>query len=159
MLAWRSARAGAVDFWVAGLLTYRPMIERFSQMPSALRANARWQRLGASKIPALLVHPSWGSGRRVPVVLWMHGRTVKKELDPGRYLRWMRAANGGIATCAVDLPGHGERFDASLQQAHRAFEVVMQMISEIDGIVDAIVDLGVFDHSRLAIGGMSAGGM
>ena len=135
------------------------MIERFSQMPSALRANARWQRLGSSKIPALLVHPSWDSGQRVPVVLWMHGRTVKKELDPGRYLRWMRAANGGIATCAVDLPGHGERFDASLQQAHRAFEVVMQMISEIDGIVDAIVDLGVFDHSRLAIGGMSAGGM
>src|SRR5262245_11172372 len=81
------------------------MIERFSQMPSALRANARWQRLGPSDIPALLVHPDWNSGQPAPMVLWMHGRTVNKELDPGRYLRWMRA---GIGACAVDLPGHGE---------------------------------------------------
>jgi len=34
----------------------------------------------------------------------MHGRTANKELDPGRYLRLIRA---GIAVCAIDLPGHG----------------------------------------------------
>lgn len=132
------------------------MIERFAQMPSALRANARWQLLGSSSIPALLAHPDWESGRPAPVMLWMHGRTVNKELDPGRYLRWMRA---GIATCAVDLPGHGERKNPILQQADRAFDVVRQMIEEIDGIVESLGAMNVFDMTRIAIGGMSAGGM
>lgn len=125
-------------------------------MPSALRANLQTQRIGRSSIPALLVHPDWQSGRRLPVMLWMHGRTVNKELDPGRYLRWMRA---GIGTCAVDLPGHGERLDQTLQRADRALEVVRQMIDEIDEIVDALAALGVFDMSRVGVGGMSAGGM
>ncbi len=132
------------------------MIERFAQMPSSLRVNARWQRLGASAVPALLVHPNWDNPEPAPVVIWMHGRTVNKELDPGRYLRWMRA---GIGACAVDLPGHGERFDPELQQASRALDVVKQMVSEIDQIVEAIGELGVFDLTRMAIGGMSAGGM
>src|SRR5690554_3251478 len=109
------------------------MIERFAQMPSSLRVNARWQRLGASAVPALLVHPNWDNPEPAPVVIWMHGRTVNKELDPGRYLRWMRA---GIGACAVDLPGHGERFDPELQQASRALDVVKQMVSEIDQIVE-----------------------
>jgi hypothetical protein len=132
------------------------MIERFAQMPSALRTKARWMRLGPSGIPALVVHPDWESGRAVPVMFWMHGRTVNKELDPGRYLRWMRA---GIGVCAVDLPGHGERFDADLQQAANTWEVVSQMIGEIDGIVTAIGEAREFDTDCMGVGGMSAGGM
>jgi dipeptidyl aminopeptidase/acylaminoacyl peptidase len=132
------------------------MIERFSQMPSALRSHARWQSLGLSNIPALLIHPDWNGNQPSPMVLWMHGRTVNKELDPGRYLRWLRA---GFGTCAVDLPGHGERLDQVLQDPTRSFDVVRRMIDEIDEIIDAVNDLGVFDMSRLGIGGMSAGGM
>lgn len=155
-------------------------------LPTALRARSRWLRLGADGVPALVVHPDvtvdtsegrgsgdkplggrpgesdWpapagGAGiRRVPVVLWMHGRTVNKELDPGRYLRWMRA---GIAACAVDLPGHGERFDERMQQADATLAVVEQMVSEIDGVLEALGALDIFDMERVAIGGMSAGGM
>jgi dienelactone hydrolase len=138
------------------------MIERFAQMPSALRKNARWARLGASGIPALLVHPSGWEDRSdstvvaPPVVIWLHGRTVSKELDPGRYLRWMRA---GIGACAIDLPGHGERSVPELQSASCAFGVVTQAIHEIDEIVEEIKAAGEFDSSRLAIGGVSAGGM
>ena len=33
------------------------------------------------EIPVLLVHPDWNGGHHVPVVLWMHGRTVTKEID------------------------------------------------------------------------------
>lgn len=132
------------------------MIERFAQMPTALRANSRWQRLGNSLIPTLLVHPDWESGRPVPIMLWMHGRTVNKELDPGRYLRWVRA---GIATCAIDLPGHGERLNPTLQRTDRAFDVVRQMIDEIDEIVESLRAMHVFDMTRIGIGGMSAGGM
>jgi dienelactone hydrolase len=135
------------------------MIERFAQMPSALRANARWERIEnavGEPIPAMLVHPDWSDHSPAPVVIWMHGRTASKELDPGRYLRWMRA---GIGACAVDLPGHGERSDSALQAGRRSFDVVRQMVSEIDSIVASLHAVPGFDSNRLAIGGMSAGGM
>ncbi len=137
------------------------MIERFAGMPSALREAARWVRLAEDEVsggvPALVAHPDWAT--RAPVVIWMHGRTVKKELDPGRYLRWLRA---GMGVCALDLPGHGERFEDELQRPARTLEVVERMVREVDGVVRALGEgeYGrVFDAKRMGIGGMSAGGM
>jgi dienelactone hydrolase len=133
------------------------VIERFSAFPRELAAVAQTERLGGVRTPALLVHPNWE--RPAPVVLWMHGRTANKELDPGRYLRWMRS---GIAACAVDLPGHGERADVILQSPQRTLQVLAQMHAEIDGVLAALAQpdyKGVFDLSRCAIGGMSLGGM
>ena len=121
-------------------------------LPRALAANARWERLGPTAVPAMVVvppdAPAFG-----PVVLWMHGRTVSKELDPGRYLRWIRA---GIGVCAVDLPGHGERYDEKLRGS---FDVIETMIDEIDGIVTALAAMELFDPKRVGVGGVSAGGM
>jgi dipeptidyl aminopeptidase/acylaminoacyl peptidase len=131
------------------------VIERFSRFPAALASQARAHRFG--DVPALLAHPDWESP--VPVVIWLHGRTVNKELDPGRYLRWLRA---GIATCAIDLPGHGERPSADLQSQRRTLEVIEQVRDEIDLVAHSLGDArfrGVFDLDRLGIGGMSAGGM
>jgi predicted peptidase len=138
--------------------TITAMIERFTQMPSALRAAARGEQLPGrfGSIPALLVHPDWSSDSTAPTVIWMHGRTVNKELDPGRYLRWMRA---GLGVCAIDLPGHGERLDAQSQTDEHALDVVQQMVDEIDDVVAALRGIGAFDMQRLGIGGMSAGGM
>ncbi len=112
-------------------------------------------------MPALLVHPHLDRAkgtpsRPAPVLVWMHGRTVSKELDPGRYLRLARA---GIASCAVDLPGHGGRFDPLLQDPSRTLEVVERMASEIDGVVADLVASGEHAGCRMALGGMSAGGM
>lgn len=129
---------------------------RVAQFPSALVAKSRLVRL-ASDIPALLAHPDWSTP--APVVLWFHGRTAYKELDAGRYLRWIRA---GIAACAIDLPGHGERTELERQQPTHTLGVLEQAIGEIDAIVDALRApeyRGVLDTSRIAIGGMSAGGM
>lgn len=134
----------------------RNMVDLTGQLPSALQKAVRWERLTTADIPVLLAHPDWDSDRSVPVVLWMHGRTVNKELDPGRYLRWIRS---GISACAIDLPGHGERYDQRLQQPENTLDVVLGMANEIDSIVDALGDFGVFDTNNLAIGGMSAGGM
>ncbi len=122
-----------------------------AQLPTSLRRKARWERLGS--VPVMIVQPP--GGPHFPGVLWMHGRTVSKELDPGRYLRWMRA---GIGACAVDLPGHGERYDETLLEPDRTLDVVVQMLGEIDGIVEALPAFG-FDPARLGIGGVSAGGM
>lgn len=153
---------------------------RFTQLPRALADRALFTFLGPRRdIPALLAHPdagwiegvpSAGEGVRPasarPVVLWFHGRSVNKELDPGRYLRWLRAGSAGrpagLAVCAVDLPGHGERFDAALQSPGRTLEVVERAADEVDFILDDLAHPrfgGVFDLSRCAIGGMSAGGM
>jgi dienelactone hydrolase len=165
------------------------MIDRFAQLPASLRERSRTVRLpvaGVPTIPALLCHPDWLSP--APTMLWMHGRTANKELDSGRYIRWLRH---GIAAVAIDLPGHGERegcrggvaLDSATllepahtndrrggpkavhhgtQDASNTLAVLAQMIGEIDRVVEALADpvwQGVFDLDRLGIGGMSLGGM
>lgn len=149
------------------------MDPRFSQLPRALAEQTIFARLPDGQlgegIPALLAHPDsgWSDASAPtptprPVVIWLHGRTVSKELDPGRYLRWLRAPGGGIATCAIDLPGHGERFLSHAQGPENTLDVAEEAAGEIDGVVEALAAArwrGAFDTSRMAIGGMSAGGM
>lgn len=133
------------------------MIDRFSRLPASLAAQSRTVRLGAGSIPALLAHPDWKT--RAPFVIWLHGRTAHKELDSGRYTRWLKA---GIGVCAIDLPGHGERFDASLQSAQTTLLMLEKAIEEIDPVLEALSTpeyAPVFDPSRIGIGGISAGGM
>lgn len=133
----------------------REIEPRFKMFPSALSDKARLTKL--ADVPALLAHPDWQ--KPAPVMFWMHGRTVSKELDPGRYLRWIRS---GIAAVAVDLPGHGEREGAQRHSPDDTPEVLQQMVDEIDGVLDAIrarADAELFDLTRIGIGGMSAGGM
>src|SRR4051812_49964812 len=128
------------------------MIERFVRFPQALATKSRLTRLGAGGVPALLAHPDWQ--RPAPVAIWLHGRTATKELDPGRYLRWIRA---GIAVCAIDLPSHGERADTAHQTSADAPDVIAAAVGEIDSVVEhlgAPEYLDVFDTARLGIGGM-----
>ncbi len=144
------------------------MIDRFAQLPQALKQRAEFVHLAAETspfgqaVPALVAHPAerWQDGgvQPAPFVLWMHGRTVKKELDPGRYLRWVRA---GIGVCAIDLPGHGERFDRSIQSSENTLTMAEQASKEIDFVLDDLRERfgKAFDFSRIGIGGMSAGGI
>lgn len=130
-----------------------------SGIPASLRRSARWLRLAG--VPALVAHPDFGQGpdhpvRSRPWMLWIHGRSVHKELDPGRYLRLLRA---GIASVAVDLPGHGERREAWAEDLANTLRMLAQMVGEIDSIVDAACATEGLDLERFGIGGMSAGGM
>lgn len=126
-----------------------------SPMPRSLRAHARWERLAG--VPALVVHPDApGSERPRPLLLWMHGRTAFKEMDNGRYLRLMRA---GIASVAIDLPGHGERADEARQASERTMEVIEAALGELPALTQAIGRVPGLDTDRMAIGGMSLGGM
>lgn len=137
------------------------MPQPFDQLPQSVLQLSRVARLGTHQVPALLVHPHWdaATGRvtqPAPVLVWMHGRTVNKELDPGRYLRLARA---GVASCALDLPGHGERLDRDRQAPDRTLEVVAQMADELPAVVEALHNTGEHHGHRMAVGGMSAGGM
>jgi len=134
------------------------MIDRFKQFPAALALQTRSAHLGISQqIPAIIAHPNWST--QTPCVIWLHGRTVSKELDPGRYLRWIRA---GIAACAIDLPGHGERLSHDHHHPRKTLDMLEQTLPEIDQLIHDLTQ-GEFaefiDPTRLAIGGMSAGGM
>jgi len=138
-----------------------PVPQPFDQLPASVLSLARTVRLAGGTVPALVVHPHLDrdlgrAARPAPLLVWMHGRTVSKELDPGRYLRLARA---GIASCALDLPGHGERLDPALQEPARTLVVVERMASEIDGVVAELEASGEFAPGAMAIGGMSAGGM
>lgn len=129
----------------------RKVSTRFEQLPSRLRKIARVERFG--EVPALLAQRDT---RPRPFLLWIHGRTADKELDPGRYARYLRR---GINICAVDLPGHGERYIAAMQEPEAAFDVVNQMASELDAVLENLQFFDGFDLERAALGGMSAGGM
>jgi dienelactone hydrolase len=112
-------------------------------------------RLG-NDVPSLVIHPQWDGDSLAPAVIWMHGRSVNKELDPGRYQRWVRA---GIGAVSLDLPGHGERFIEAYQGPAKTLDLIAQARDEIDGVLDSMRELERFDMSRLILGGMSAGGM
>lgn len=139
------------------------MTDRFSTLPSYLAERAKSVTL-AGRVPALLAHPDWLTPG--PWVLWMHGRTAHKELDPGRYLRWLRA---GIGVCAIDLPGHGERLDRAYHSGERTLEMLAQAMPEVDAVFAEVTaenspyrgqdGTPLFDPARAGIGGMSAGGM
>ena len=126
------------------------------RLASALDDRTKRETL-ASTIPALLCHPDWET--TAPLVLWMHGRTSRKEIDSGRYLRLIRA---GIAVCAIDLPGHGDRYDESLQDAGGTARLLQAAQPEVDAAIEAVLNGphgSMFDEKRLGIGGISAGGM
>lgn len=133
------------------------MDTRFSQLTKSLQAKSRLMTLGDG-VPALVAHRHWEQGKQSPspAVIWMHGRTVNKELDSGRYSRWIRA---GIGAVALDLPGHGERYDKQYMSPENTLELIEQASNEIDGVLASMAQLGIFDMDRIAIGGMSAGGM
>jgi pimeloyl-ACP methyl ester carboxylesterase len=127
------------------------MASRFDTLPMRLRAVSVEKHIG--DIPTLLVRQD---DQPRPFIIWLHGRTADKELDPGRYLRYVRR---GINVCAVDLPGHGQRFVSELQEPQRILEVIQAMVGELDGLLEGLESIGGFDMNKAAIGGMSAGGI
>ncbi len=135
------------------------MVDLGRSFPESLRRHSRWMPFAGA--PCVVMHPDFDRDapsalHTRPWVLWMHGRTVHKELDPGRYARWLRA---GIACVAVDLPAHGERMIEAQQAASCTLDIEQQAAREVDGIVSAVRALDGFDPDRVGIGGMSAGGM
>jgi len=129
----------------------RMMKPRFDTLPRRLKDVSTEVEIGS--VPCLL---SCKDDQPRPFIFWMHGRTADKELDPGRYLRYVRR---GINVCAVDLPGHGDRFEAALQEPQQVLHVILQMAEEVDGVLSGLAEHGLFDLSKVAIGGMSAGGI
>lgn len=140
--------------------------DRFASFPRYLAERVRRVTLGPA--PAIVAVDDWNSATPAPAMIWFHGRTANKELDPGRYMRWLRSGldsgGPGIAAVAIDLPGHGERLDESLHAPAHTLDVLEQAVGEIDEIIAAFTDTArregwPIDPTRIGIGGMSLGGM
>lgn len=136
--------------------TPRAMPDLAEHFPSSLRRVSQWLKFAGESVPVVVMRPIDPVAASAPALLWFHGRTVSKELDSGRYLRLVRA---GVACVAVDLPGHGERLNRTMQEGERTLEIVEQAAAEIDRVLADVAALGGIDMQRIAIGGMSAGGM
>lgn len=141
-----------------------PPSGRFASFPQYLAERTKRVTLGPA--PAIIAHADWTTP--APVMLWFHGRTASKELDPGRYQRWLRAAadtgGPGIAAVSLDLPGHGERATPGSDAPTRTLDILEQAIHEIDHVLASLREVTrregwPLDLSRLGIGGMSLGGM
>lgn len=139
---------------IKGRFAYHDPMPNLGELPNSIKRNATHLRLSGD-VPAMLVPPESGA-TDAPLFIWMHGRTASKELDPGRYLRLMRA---GIGSCALDLPGHGERLDGERQGPDAIVDVIEQMLEELDPVLDDLRSMGGHDPERVAIGGISAGGI
>ena len=61
------------------------MVSGFESLPIRLKAVSVVTSL--ADVPTLLVRKD---DLPRPFILWMHGRTADKFLDPGRYLRYVR---------------------------------------------------------------------
>jgi len=123
--------------------------------PTFLKQRARFETFEG--VPTLLAHPDWVTP--VPLMVWLHGRTATKELDPGRYLRLIRA---GVGVLAIDLPGHGQRSGAAKHANAHSLDVLQQASGEIDDVLGGLRSsdhAATFDLGRVGIGGMSLGGM
>lgn len=127
---------------------------RLGELPNSLKKNADFLRLG-DDVPVMLVRPEAPTGDD-PLFIWMHGRTTHKSFDPGRFLRLMRS---GIATCSIDLPGHGERLEGGRDEPEAIIGVILQMVEELDAVLLDLDSMGEFDQDRIGIGGISAGGI
>ncbi|HAW95771.1 MAG: hypothetical protein CMJ33_01770 [Phycisphaerae bacterium] len=136
------------------LTAYHETMPQPGKLHSTLDQHGRFLRLGAD-VPALLVLPE-PAARPAPLLIWMHGRTAEKTLDTGRFLRLFRA---GIASCSLDLPGHGERYDEVGQKPESVLKIVEQMVGELDQVTEELAARPEIDETRIAIGGISAGGM
>ena len=136
------------------LAAYDDEMREPGKLHSTLDQHGRFLKLGQN-VPALLVLPE-PDARPAPLLIWMHGRTADKTLDTGRFLRLFRA---GIASCSLDLPGHGERFDEEGQKPESVLAIVEQMVDELDLITEELAARPEIDEHRIAIGGISAGGM
>ncbi|MBN1525066.1 MAG: dienelactone hydrolase family protein [Spirochaetales bacterium] len=112
-------------------------------------------------IPVLDVYQAQ-AGRKLPVILFLHGFGSKKErkLTHSFYL-----AEAGYFVCAFDAFDHGERlsdeYDAlsSVEQQSCLFDIILDTSQTINSIIDVYSSHPAADTSRVGLIGTSMGAM
>ena len=126
-------------------------------MPLKVSRQSRALELAGAKVPSILLLPDTGHG--VPAVLLLHGYSSSKERLAGTMGHALAAR--GIASLAIDLPLHGSRDDAIIQEARRnPVDLVRHWNTSLAEATAAITWLSghdAIDAQRLSIAGYSLG--
>jgi dienelactone hydrolase len=126
------------------------MLTRVSRRSSTIE-------LARAKVPSIMLLPDASS--RVPAVLLLHGYSSSKERLADTMGRALAAR--GIASLAIDLPLHGSRDDAIIEEARSDPLGLVQhwkrALAEANAAIDWLSAHNAVDAHCLAVAGYSLG--
>lgn len=110
-----------------------------------------------TKVGAMLTYPvNYTPGKRVPMILWIHGGPNGQDQNSFQASSQLYAANG-YAVLQVNYrgsSGRGKKFSRAIAADWGNFEV-----QDLHAGVDHVVAMGVADPDKLGVGGWSYGGI
>jgi len=114
----------------------------------------------------LLLPPNYKSGEKIPILIWAYPdgysdarAAARVRESPFRYT-WGSHDPIKRLICLLALQGYGVLWDASMPvigEANANDTAVRQFVANAKAAVDKLVELGIADQSRIAIGGFSYG--
>ena len=126
-------------------------------MPTKTSRKALTIELAGAQVPSILLMPD--AVGPVPAVLLLHGYSSSKELLADTMGRALAAR--GIASLATDLPLHGSRDDAIIQEARRnPLDLVRhwkRALAEAKAAITWLEKQNAIDQGRLSVAGYSLG--
>ena len=129
----------------------------FSEIDFGITEDFRSKSQDGTEVHSIVVKPSsFVSGRKYPLILWIHGGPNAQDAHSFNFERHFFAA-GGYVVISVNYRGSAGR-GAAYQKAIVA-DWGNKEVKDLLGAVDAMVASAIADSSRLAIGGWSYGGM
>src|SRR5512140_261946 len=133
------------------------MCESTSMIKKKILRRIETIELSGTRVPSIMLRPDVDTP--VPGVLLLHGYSSTKERLSNTMGRSL--ATRGIASLAIDLPLHGARDDAMMDEA-RSNPLGMikhwkTALSEAKDAISWIAGNAVFDPARIGVAGYSLG--
>lgn len=126
-------------------------------MPTKVIRRLLAIELAGAKVPSILLFPD--AARRVPSVLLLHGYSSSKERLSDTMGKALAAR--GIASLAIDLPLHGSRDDAIIEEARTNALGLLQhwnkALAEARAAIDWLGKEDAIDSQCIAVAGYSLG--
>ena len=114
------------------------------------------RRIG--EIPVLELTRTNEQDKALPLVVFYHGWTGRKE---NNLTQGYEFARQGVRVVMPDALYHGERTDEKGTRAHEAefWQIIMQSVKEFPQVVAFYRDAGFIQNDRIAVSGLSMGGI
>lgn len=114
------------------------------------------RRIG--EIPVLELTRTNERDKALPLVVFYHGWTGRKE---NNLTQGYEFARQGVRVVMPDALYHGERTDEKGTRAHEAefWQIIMQSVKEFPQVVAFYRDAGLIQNDRIAVSGLSMGGI
>lgn len=172
---WNSGTDGKIDMTLpfdTNPAALNAMIEIMRSMKNLKADNASFEMelltVGKTGIPAINLVPyaAEGTGRKFPLVIFLHGFETSKE----KVIRYgIHFASAGYYTVLVDLPDHGERMTKDFYEKYGHDESDIRLLAnriylmersleELKIVADHYSSLDSVDAGRIGMAGISMGG-